>query len=96
MNRQEIIQNLEIMKAEVEWEYPLDYTITIDNAIKMLQDDKNCIEDAYKYGIWESKLNYQAELLREIDYILNCGMGKRKSLERFRKILEKSNTYEKN
>lgn len=37
MTPKEAIKILEIAKAEVEWNYPLDYTITIDTAIEALQ-----------------------------------------------------------
>lgn len=37
MTPQEAIRILEIAKAEVEWNYPLDYGIAIDTAIKALK-----------------------------------------------------------
>lgn len=37
MTRKEVIETLEIAKAEVEWNYPLDYAIAIDRAIKYIQ-----------------------------------------------------------
>lgn len=37
MTVQEAIKILEIAKAEVEWNYPLDYGIAIDTAIKALK-----------------------------------------------------------
>lgn len=36
MKLEEIINTLEVIKAGVEWEYPLDYYIAIDEAIKYL------------------------------------------------------------
>ena len=30
----EVIKTLEIAKAEVEWDYPMDYAVAIDEAIK--------------------------------------------------------------
>ena len=33
MTRKEVIDTLKIAKAEVEWNYPLDYAIAIDQAI---------------------------------------------------------------
>ena len=36
MKLEEIINTLKVIKAEVEWEYPLDYYIAIDEAIKYL------------------------------------------------------------
>ena len=44
MKLEEIINTLEVIKAEVEWEYPLDYYIAIDEAIKYL----NIFTDMFK------------------------------------------------
>lgn len=40
MSRDEIISNFELMKAEVEWEYPIDYAATIDEAIELVKERK--------------------------------------------------------
>ena len=45
MTIQEMIDNLKIMQAEIEWEYPLDYAATIDNVIEVLENQ----EGAYGY-----------------------------------------------
>ena len=37
MTKQQVIETLEIAKAEVEWNYPIDYAIAIDQAIKYIQ-----------------------------------------------------------
>ena len=37
MTPKEAIKILEIAKAEVEWNYPLDYAIAIDTAIEALE-----------------------------------------------------------
>lgn len=37
MQIDEIIQKLEMLKAEIEWNYTLDYQIAIDAAIKILE-----------------------------------------------------------
>lgn len=34
MNLEEVIKTLELAKAEVEWNYPMDYAVAIDEAIK--------------------------------------------------------------
>ena len=39
MTRQERIETLEIARAEVEWEYPLDYYVALDETIKELKHD---------------------------------------------------------
>jgi len=38
MSRDEIISNLELMRAEVEWEYPIDYAATIDEVIELIKN----------------------------------------------------------
>lgn len=37
MTRKEVIDTLKVAKAEIEWNYPLDYAIAIDQAIKYIQ-----------------------------------------------------------
>ena len=37
MTKQERIGTLEMAKAEVEWEYPLDYYVALDETIKELK-----------------------------------------------------------
>ena len=34
MTPQEVIKTLEVAKAEVEWNYPMDYAVAIDEAIE--------------------------------------------------------------
>ena len=36
MKIKEIIKTLELAKAEVEWNYPMDYAVAIDEAIRTL------------------------------------------------------------
>ncbi len=36
MTREEAIMTLRLMMAEVEWEYPLDYSVAIEKAIEAL------------------------------------------------------------
>ena len=36
MNLKEVIKTLEVAKAEVEWNYPMDYAVAIDEAIKAI------------------------------------------------------------
>ncbi|MBQ2175646.1 MAG: hypothetical protein II453_11515 [Alphaproteobacteria bacterium] len=45
MTRKEVIDTLKIAKAEVEWNYPLDYAVAIDQAIEYIK--------AYEYIIVE-------------------------------------------
>ena len=36
MTPEEVIKTLELAKAEVEWNYPMDYAVAIDEAIKAI------------------------------------------------------------
>ena len=36
MTPQEVIKTLEVAKVEVEWDYPMDYAVAIDEAIKAI------------------------------------------------------------
>ena len=36
MNLKEVIKTLELAKAEVEWDSPMDYAVAIDEAIKAI------------------------------------------------------------
>lgn len=36
MNLKDVIKTLEVAKAEVEWNYPMDYAVAIDEAIKAI------------------------------------------------------------
>lgn len=48
MTRKEVIEMLEIAKAEVEWNYPLDYAIAIEQAIKYIQAYQLIIDELEK------------------------------------------------
>ncbi len=37
----ELISKLELLKAEIEWNYPLDYQIVLDETIKRLKEKEN-------------------------------------------------------
>lgn len=38
MKIKEIIETLKMIKAVIEWDYPLDYAIVIDEAIEILKE----------------------------------------------------------
>ena len=46
MNLKEVIKTLELAKAEVEWNYPMDYAVAIDEAIEAV--DKQIPRDSFK------------------------------------------------
>ena len=37
MTNEEVIETLKVAKSEIEWEYPMDYQIALDKAIKALE-----------------------------------------------------------
>ena len=41
MSRQEIIQKLELLKAEIEWDYSIEYQILLDETIEILKGLKD-------------------------------------------------------
>lgn len=62
----QLIEQLELIKAESEWEFPLDYCVTIENAIKRIQ-----MEDYMLKWIDE---NFEAPCILDImndDYCIN-------------------------
>lgn len=38
MTTEELIDMLEMIAAEIEWEYPLDYQLAIEEAIKRIEE----------------------------------------------------------
>ena len=46
MTNEEAIETLKVAKSEIEWEYPMDYQIALDKAIKALEQEKgHWVED---------------------------------------------------
>ena len=37
----ELISKLEILKSEIEWDYPLEYQVVLDEVIKKIKGDKD-------------------------------------------------------
>ena len=60
MTRKEVIDTLEIAKAEVEWNYPLDYAIAIDQAIGYIKAYDEIIVDIPAKEI-DNHMGYTAE-----------------------------------
>ena len=44
MTDKELIQDLELIAASIEWDLPLDHQITIDKAIKKIQELKALVK----------------------------------------------------
>ena len=45
MTNEKAIEILKVAKAEIEWEYPLDYQIALDIAIKSIEDWNIAIQE---------------------------------------------------
>ena len=76
----EAIEVLEVAKAEVEWNYPLDYATNIDLAIEALkkQIPKKPIygsdeQDYVKCGLCEYELGHMDDYFCLDNYCPNCG-----------------------
>lgn len=82
MTRKEVIEMLEIAKAEVEWNYPLDYAIAIGQAIKYIQAYQLIIDElekaqTYKLfyndkGLYLDKLNTIETIENKLKEIEKC------------------------
>lgn len=74
MTRKEVIEMLEIAKAEVEWNYPLDYAIAIDQAIKYIQAYQLIIDELEKaqtYKLFYNDKGLYFDKLSTIEIIEN-------------------------
>lgn len=60
MTRKEVIDTLKLAKAEVEWNYSLDYTIAIDQAIEYIKAYDEIIVDIPAKEI-DNHMGYTAE-----------------------------------
>ena len=45
MTPQEAIETIKIAISEVEWDYPMDYTVAFEEAIKALEEQMHNCED---------------------------------------------------
>lgn len=59
MRRQEVINELELVKSAVEWEYPPTFAIAIDQAIKYIQAYDDIINNAPSNAV--NKKEYSVE-----------------------------------
>ena len=74
MTPDEVIKTLELAKAEVEWNYPMDYAVAIDEAIEALdkQIPKNP-ELKGEYYVCPVCGVYQETSEGNPPYCINCG-----------------------
>lgn len=62
MTDEEAIETLKVAKSEIEWEYPMDYQIALDKAIKALeQEPSDCISRADAIKALEYSLSIEAD-----------------------------------
>lgn len=74
MNKDELINTLEIVKAEVEWNYPLDYAMAIDQAIKYIKTYEYIIvelEKAQTYKLFGNDKDLYLDRQQTLDLIKN-------------------------
>lgn len=66
MSIEEIIQGIQIIKAQAEWDYPLDWQIVLDGAIETMQKYQK-IEKIVKFGnANELGFEYVGEKITEV------------------------------
>lgn len=74
MTRKEVIDTLEIAKAEVEWNYPLDYAIAIDQAIEYIRAYESIIaklKKAQTYKLFGNDKDLYLDRQQTLDLIEN-------------------------
>ena len=74
MTRQEVIDTLEVAKAEVEWNYPLDYAIAIDQAIKCIEAYESIVaelEIAQTYKLFGNNKDLYLDRQQTLELIKN-------------------------
>ena len=74
MNLKEVIKTLELAKAEVEWDYPMDYAVAIDEAIKALDKQIPFKPETNNLKVGLGRCKCGAEFLDKLtNYCGNCG-----------------------
>lgn len=74
MTQKELIDILENAAAEVEWNYPLDYAIAIDQAIKYIEAYESIVaelEKAQTYKLFGNDKDLYLDRQQTIDLIKN-------------------------
>ena len=41
MTKQELIHNLKLIKSAIEWDYPLDFAATIEEAVEVIENGQS-------------------------------------------------------
>lgn len=74
MTQKELIDTLEIAKAEVEWNYPMNYYVAIDQAIKYIQAYESIIAKIKKeqtYKLFDNDKDLYLDRQQTLDLIKN-------------------------
>lgn len=74
MTQKELIDTLEIAAAEVEWNYPLDYVIAINQAIKYIRAYESIIakiKKAQTYKLFGNDKDLYLDRQQTLDLIKN-------------------------
>ena len=74
MTRQEVIDTLEVAKAEVEWNYPMNYYLAIDQAIEYSKTYENIIvelEKAQTYKLFGNNKDLYLDRQQTLELIKN-------------------------
>ena len=79
MTPEEVIKTLEVAKVEIEWNYPMDYAVAIDEAIKAVEKqipkkpepEKDASGEYYVCPICGVYQEYLTD--GEPPYCVNCG-----------------------
>ena len=73
MTAEEAIKTIEVAIAEVEWEYPLDYSVAFETAIEALEKQipKKLKDDGWLY----CPICGRDVLMDRFDYCCHCGQA---------------------
>lgn len=72
MSIDETIKTIETARAEVEWEYPMDYAAAFDVAIKTLEKQKELAEySGYDICEWYEDYDYDDNNTSEYQFAAN-------------------------
>ena len=74
MNKDELINTLEIAKAEVEWNYPMNYYLAIDQAIKCIEAYESIVaelEIAQTYKLFGNDKDLYLDRQQTLELIKN-------------------------
>jgi hypothetical protein len=72
MNIDEAIKTIETARAEVEWEYPLDYAAAFDVALRALKKQKELAEcEGFAICEWFEDYDYDDNNISEYQFAAN-------------------------